>query len=1487
MEPLSSCISALLLRTVDVTAGLCGRYERSYTHLAHTIPLRSTCRCWGLSRTRQLPCATTSLRTHTLSGEIICLSLVWRCGSPGGYQEWLSLEGQARSKIILTPNALILLAFSTGSKSVCEHLLLKNQLVKTRIIRPSIIGPSACVPFEGWAGPRPSTLIAAGCLYVRYPYLLWCLGCQPVPVVPVDVVCRFILSQAFWQSGHSHLERGGAEPPSEVIKVDEEKKETSLSDIVIEGEGQSTRPHANIANAAWDISSPPVSSFSWASYITALVHIGAASGRLHRSIASLTGLFLPIELLPRLRLRHEAFRRLHLAFVRLPLEAMLGLSDQLPWLMPGMLRDLKDLSAAIELPVLFFLFTNCGFYFESDLVAPPDFDGEQYMFSCAVAAHRFVDRMEQRRSHCPSRYPNLNLREHGLRVLNEKGLQRYSSIVVGGTNEVERCSDLWWALTQPRGNLAIRLGGWILAKVFRRTARSIEVDIASFEALAKARSDPLQSAPSCVVFAPTHRSFFDFLIVSYVCFSLPELGLDLPYIAAASEFASIPVIGWLAQKSGAFFLKRGGLETDHSKLKERLSNAIEFQQDTTFFEFFIEGKRSRNRVFVKPKTGFLRCLAEIDGKKIVLPLTINYEGLPDERSLVHEANSGCGEKMSLLRLANWLFHVFSGRVDIGRVHVSASKPMMVPDSCGRDIRALAHTIQSCHQSRVMVSNFHIGATMAALDLPKNIVCEALLELGCPIWPECGIDESSVQAVDCRDMNWAAMLQFGHLFGPFMVKSHPIWSSWLCPNIRSVNRNTTTLTATNAVLSKLIQHFERAEQDVDEVLKNLRSKGFHAPTRKHIIQYLPDDGPVPMFVMQVAVEAKLAAADSQKTYGCSNEDVMSVGVEPRFLSQVAGVSNGKLHRNDTTEAFGAWGYQDSYFVLNVKPNGSKFVTMKGTRYSISGKPLMGLVGFIEEELNVAIDPSSQTFPACQVLQNVPGSELGDEDISEIIALLGGDIGRVSLRSIDRARHGTGHTQEDMYDLRTCIFRSRLPDAVVWPQTETEVRALVSLAIRNNWCLIPFGGGTNVTHSTHCPNKATDPRPMISVDMKLMCRILWVNEEDGLAHVEAGITGAELIQSMAKLGFTIGHEPDSYEFSTLGGWIATKASGMKQNKYGNIEDIIKEVYIVGTGGPISHKHKTEKTSVGRSSIGVEMKSLILGSEGCCGIIVRAVLKIWPIASSKSYESVILPDFDAGLKFMKDISKMRSMKPASVRLLDNEQFRLGQALKESPPAFQSLRTFASKRIGYFMSFSDKLVVCVTMAFEGTSDEVKMQKKHIRNLASTHGGILAGSTNGRAGYDLTFTIAYLRDFALNYNILGESFETFAPWSKVADVIAATKNRIVSEHKRRALPGTPFVCCRITQLYDDGACIYFYFCMQTSGVAEPSSTFSAIEKSARQVILDNGGSLSHHHGVGKLRSSFVEQIYSQGYIDSVIAVKKALDPTNTFGARNGIFSQG
>jgi alkyldihydroxyacetonephosphate synthase len=199
---------------------------------------------------------------------------------------------------------------------------------------------------------------------------------------------------------------------------------------------------------------------------------------------------------------------------------------------------------------------------------------------------------------------------------------------------------------------------------------------------------------------------------------------------------------------------------------------------------------------------------------------------------------------------------------------------------------------------------------------------------------------------------------------------------------------------------------------------------------------------------------------------------------------------------------------------------------------------------------------------------------------------------------------------------------------------------------------------------------------------------------------------------------------------------------------------------------------------------------------------------------------------------------------------------------------------------------IVCATVLFEGTREEVQSQQRAIKSLASKHGGACVGSRIGKSGYELTFVIAYLRDFAMTYNFLAESFETFAPWSKVDSIIRATKERIKREHRLRSLPGEAFVGSRVTQLYHEGACLYFYFCMNIRGVANPSSVFAEIEHAARQEILNNGGSLSHHHGIGKLRADFTNEMDSDAYHSLILSLKQSVDPTNVFGVRNGALAR-
>ncbi|EJK66139.1 hypothetical protein THAOC_12956 [Thalassiosira oceanica] len=1336
----------------------------------------------------------------------------------------------------------------TFSKCVCEHLLEMERDVETTIIRPSIVGPSVEEPYEGWAGERPSTIVAAACLYLKFPYNMWCFGHKPVPFVPVDVVCRVIISKSFGSDLMSE-----ADVASYFRGQEEEKKEQSPIDT---GYRDSTRKSPAISTVAWDSSSPERSTFSWVQYAFAITHLGSVCGHVDRTVAY-AGLLLSTKLFPWLGLSLATFRQLHAILVRTPVDKVLEICKRLR-LRSAFVRDLDALSPVLDLPMLFFPFANRSFYFQSQIRAPDDFNGERYMFSCAVAAHRFIERIENQRKRSKhgrledgSSHPQRNCRN--------------ASIYVAGKCHAMPASDLWWALTQPTGSLTIRFGAWVLSKIFRRTAREIGVDVASYAVLARTLAS---TDAASVILAPTHRSFYDFLITSYISFALPELGVGIPHIAAASDFQHVPIIGILAAWSNAFFLRRDGKGRD-TTLQQDLSRIIS-RSSPAFIEVFIEGKRSRSRAFLKPKTGFLRCLCEnIEGSHLVLPSTINYEGLVDQMTLVEETSRVAKRGMGLFRLSQWLRAVILNKVDIGRVYISASPPIIVGAGT-LDVRGLGNAIQERQRSRTLVSEYHVEAASSVLGVPSHVIRESMQDLGMIPWPPRGATEPLLAIPSCQNVAWTTFFHFAHIYAPYLAQTHQTWSEWLCPSSSKPKKSESS--SVNVVVSILTQHLEAADNEVVTVLKYLAANGFDSPTESHVFQYL-SDVKSPAMLLLLALKTKMV----------NRAGTIPLRNMPRLEDPHLFRRQKVLKNNVPLENFAAWGFQDSYFVLNESSDGAKIVTMKGSRYDISGKQLPNLARFVEEELRITIDPMKAPKTCCDFV-SVRRDAFDEGLATGILAVLGNDKDRFSTRAVDRARHGTGHTQQDIFDLRFGNIRSRVPDAVVWPKSILEVEALVSFAVEESLCLIPFGGGTNVTHATHCPPREVDPRPMVSIDMKLMNGILWVNEEDGLVHVEAGITGGELIRRVEKLGFTIGHIPDSYEFSTLGGWIATKASGMKQNKYGNIEDIVKDVTVVGSKGILSTSHRISKTTAGRSSAGLEPKSLALGSEGCFGIITSAVLKISPIPEVKSYQSVLLPSFGVGVEYMRALSKM-TMKPASVRLLDNDQFRLGQALKERPSLFGTLREWLAHAISSAGgNFSLNTVVCVTISFEGSAAEVNLQQRLVRDFATVYEGMLAGPSVGKAGYDLTFAIAYLRDFALNYDIIGESFETFVPWSCIKRLVAATKDRVQFEHRHRALPGEPFICSRITQLYDEGVCVYFYFCMQIKGVSNPSVVFSEIEHIAREEILSNGGSLSHHHGLGKVRSSFVSQIYSQAYIDTLTAIKNSIDERNVFGAANGIF---
>jgi alkyldihydroxyacetonephosphate synthase len=566
-----------------------------------------------------------------------------------------------------------------------------------------------------------------------------------------------------------------------------------------------------------------------------------------------------------------------------------------------------------------------------------------------------------------------------------------------------------------------------------------------------------------------------------------------------------------------------------------------------------------------------------------------------------------------------------------------------------------------------------------------------------------------------------------------------------------------------------------------------------------------------------------------------------------------------------ESFDVWGFRDTAFTVN----GSGEVEISGSRYELSGTPLPRLFPWFRKVIDVAFDPAD-TRPS-QYGENIPASRAPQELRDALAAFL--DADQISDDDEERLRRGHGHTQEEVYAVKFGGF-ARVPDLVVWPRDEEEVVKLVELAEQRGACLIPFGGGTNVTDALRCP--PDESRPILSVDMRRMNRVVWIDPANRMACIQAGAVGRHVMEQLAEHGFTMGHEPDSVEFSTLGGWISTHASGMKKNRYGNIEDIVLDFSLVTADGTIQRNNVAP-----RESVGVDARRFILGSEGSFGIITQAVVRLFPLPEVEDYGSVLFPTFEQGVGFMYDLAATSDV-PASVRLVDNLQFQFGASLK---PASSGLGKIASRFQKFWVTkvlgFDvDKMVVC-TLVFEGRRDEVRRQEDTVYRIARQHGGFKAGPENGRRGYQLTFSIAYIRDFVMNHWVLAESFETSMSWDRILPLCEAVKRRVREDHAARGLPGKPFISCRVTQVYPTGVCVYFYMAFYYKGVDNPAHVFSEMEKAARTEILAQGGSLSHHHGIGKHREDFLPEIMSPAMLEWNRKAKRSVDPDNLFAGGN------
>jgi alkyldihydroxyacetonephosphate synthase len=243
--------------------------------------------------------------------------------------------------------------------------------------------------------------------------------------------------------------------------------------------------------------------------------------------------------------------------------------------------------------------------------------------------------------------------------------------------------------------------------------------------------------------------------------------------------------------------------------------------------------------------------------------------------------------------------------------------------------------------------------------------------------------------------------------------------------------------------------------------------------------------------------------------------------------------------------------------------------------------------------------------------IPPSSVSDELRRSLLAIVG--AGNLKDDPHDRVVHAYGKGLRDLVRIR-CGDLGRLPDLVVYPQLEDEVAGIVAAALRADAVVIPFGGGSNISGSLEAPRN--ERRPVISVDMSRMNKVLEIDEISRLARIQSGALGPEIEEHLNAKGWTLGHFPDSFRHSTLGGWIATRSSGMQSDKYGDIADLTKAVRVVTPAGILRTR------VVPSASTGPSVREMVLGSEGRLGIITEATVQVHRLPQKRRSSVICFP-------------------------------------------------------------------------------------------------------------------------------------------------------------------------------------------------------------------------------------------------------------------------
>lgn len=426
----------------------------------------------------------------------------------------------------------------------------------------------------------------------------------------------------------------------------------------------------------------------------------------------------------------------------------------------------------------------------------------------------------------------------------------------------------------------------------------------------------------------------------------------------------------------------------------------------------------------------------------------------------------------------------------------------------------------------------------------------------------------------------------------------------------------------------------------------------------------------------------------------------------------------------------------------------------------------------------------------------------------------------------------------------------PDLVAQPRDEAEVVRVLDWASDANVAVVPFGGGTSVVGGVE-PDVGDAYDGVISLDLRALDRVLEVDRVSQAARIQAGATGPELEAQLGEAGLTLRHFPQSFEFSTLGGWIATRAGGHFATVYTHIDDLVEATRTVTPRGIM------ETRRLPGSGAGPSPDRMVLGSEGTLGVITEAWMRVRPRPTHRATATVRFDQYPSAVAAVRALSQS-GLFPSNCRLLDAREAKLNFVVDDGSHVL----------IVGFESADHPLDAWIGRALELCADHGGScpEGPVIRS-----GGERAGDAGGAGSWKQAFVEApYLMNVMVSLGVIVDTFETAIPWNRFEALHGAVMDGMNDAMHRVCGGGS--ISCRFTHVYPDGPAPYYTF-LAPSRAGSELEQWAELKRVASDTLIEHGATITHHHAVGRVHRPWYERQRPEPFADALWAAKGALDP--------------